>query len=127
MPSRLPLEKVSKPVASAVVPLLVKLVSTPEAIASGSVQRKRKRLDSDLDVSRVPSFLLEADQFGPDVPEELAMPIISSGEVMRYFCSAIRKVGLLVEPGFQVNFRHVVIVAPRTKRGSIFGVGLGSL
>lgn len=53
--------------------------------------------------------------------------IISSGEVMRYFCSAIRKVGLLVEPGFQVNFRHVVIVAPRTKRGSIFGVGLGSL
>lgn len=99
--------KMVKPAASTVAtPSPAKLVkpgSTSEAGVSSSVQRKRKWLEPDLEEVGVPSFFPEASEFRPDVPEELAASIGSAGEQMRYFCSAIRKVGLKAEPGFKAS------------------------
>lgn len=82
-------------------------------------------MEPDPETMALPSFFLAISELGPDVPEELKEALGDTREEMKFFCSAIRRVGRAAEPGFIVSFSSTfcnldVVVAPGTKRGCNF-------
>lgn len=107
------LEKEVRPVGGTVVLPPAWKPSTNEADVFGFAQRKRKWAKPDLDVSGIPSLLLEAGEFGPDLPEELMASIRGAREIIKYFYSTILIVGLSEEPGFKISFEPSGGSSPR--------------
>lgn len=82
---------------------LVETILKAEAELAGSVSWKRKKSASEHDLMGIPSFILKASEFGPNVLEELAAMLGGAGEALRVLCSAMHKVGFSAEPGYKVS------------------------
>lgn len=78
-------------------------------------------------MSGIPPFLLEAGEYGPDVPREFVANLGGADKDIKFLCSAKQKVGFSAEPGFKVSvFTSWVVVALGTKCGFNRDAGLGS-
>lgn len=78
--------------------------SKSEAGGLDTRPKKKRKVTVDPVVASLPSLFPRASELGPDVPEETRAAKDGVSEEMKLFCSAVRRVGLSMEPGFSVRF-----------------------